>query len=223
MVGEKLDLGTGLYTVPLITNILKSNGRKVRYIFDKYYRDKLKNSSNHNYLLEVENYNAVNFQGLIEIKIFLTLKDFGIDYNTTFLAHKFLSKELETPYPFAHHELLISGSDILFEPKNEDVIIKANSSKQTAIRGVILPFCKKIQYNANKVAESYYPLGKTRKVIVDPNHQFGEPTISGTNILVQSLAQMNKAGDSIEFLASLYNIDNESVKDAIEFYHQSVA
>lgn len=220
MVGEKLELGAGIYTVSGISDILKIKRSKISHIFNYYYEEKLSKTSKHNYLLNIEGHKAVNFLGLIEIKIFYALKQEGIKYSTTSRAHRFLSKELDTPYPFAHNEILISGSDILFETTNED-LIKADESKQTAIRGIVLPFCKKIEYNSNRIAKTYYPLGKKKSIVVDPEHQFGEPTIKNTNVLVQSVAEMYNAGDSIELISSVYQLDDQTVKDAVFFYNQS--
>ena len=220
MISEKLELGAGIYTISGISDVLKINKNRISHIFNYYYDHKLKNSSNHKYLLDIEGHKAVNFLSLIEIKIFYTLRQHGINYTTTFKAHEFLSKELKTPYPFAHNEILISGSDILFELKSKD-LIKADKSKQTAIKGIVLPFCKKIEYSSRNIAKSYYPLGKDKAIVIDPEHQFGEPTIENTNILVQSVAEMYEAGDSLELISNIYNIDGQTIKDAVFFYNQS--
>ncbi|ASV30558.1 DUF433 domain-containing protein [Maribacter cobaltidurans] len=220
MVREKLELGAGIYTITSISDILKIKKNKISHIFNYYYNYKLEDSSNHKYLLDIEGHKAVNFLSLVEIKIFYTLREHGIKYPTTFKAHEFLSKELKTPYPFAHHEILISGSDILFELDSKD-LIKADESKQTAIKGIVLPFCKKIEYNSKNIAKSYYPLGKEKSIIIDPEHQFGEPTIKNTNILVQSVAEMYNAGDSKELISNIYNLNYETINDAISYYNQS--
>lgn len=220
MVAEKLELGAGIYTISGISDILKINRNKISHIFNYYYNYKLQNSSNHKYLLDIEGHKAVNFLSLIEIKIFYILRQHGLKYPKTFKAHEFLSKELKTPYPFAHYEILISGSDILFELDSKD-LIKADESKQTAIKGIVLPFCKKIEYSSKNVAKSYYPLGKEKSIIIDPEHQFGEPTIKNTNILVQSIAQMYNAGDSVDLISTIYQLDNEVIEDAVLYYNQS--
>lgn len=219
-VREKFELGTGIYTISGISDILKISKSKISHIFNYYYNYKLRNSSNHNYLIDIEGHKAVNFLGLVEMKIFYTLREYGINYPTTSKAHEFLSKELGTPYPFAHNEILISGSDILFELDSRD-LIKADEAKQTAIKGIVLPFCRKIEYNSKNIAKSYYPLGKDSAVVINPEHQFGEPTIKNTNILVQSIAEMYNAGDSLEFISNMYKIENRDVEDAVLFYNQS--
>ena len=59
------------------------------------------------------------------------------------------------------------------------------------------------------------PLGKSHNIVVDPHHGFGKPTISGTNITVASLLTLIRAGEKKEFVAALYDISLQSVKDVI--------
>ncbi|WP_442846678.1 DUF433 domain-containing protein [Leeuwenhoekiella sp. H156] len=217
---EIIDIGNGFYTISDIAGILSIPRTKVSYLVRKYWNGKIKNYRNHNFIYDIDGALSVNFQTLIELKVFYTLKEFGISYQKVFEVHKFLSEEINTNYPFAHSTLYASGSDILFEYRDK-TLIKADSAKQLAIRDIIEPFSQKIEYNSKKIAKAFYPLGKKHNVIVDPVHQFGEPTIKGTNILTSTIYQMYKDGDTIDLISEIYQIDNLSIKDAIEFHEKA--
>lgn len=43
------------------------------------------------------------------------------------------------------------------------------------------PFYKKIRFSNKNIAHKFYPLGIEKNVVVDPNHQVGQPIIDNTN------------------------------------------
>lgn len=213
---EILNLGSGFFTITDISNILKINRNKVSYLVRNYWKDKLSKRSDYKYLYETDKILALNFFALIEIKVFHVLLENGVSYKKSLIAHEFLSKKFDTPYPFAHHSFYRSGGDILFE-QGKDFIL-AEDTQQIAIKGIIEPFSEKIEYNHDNIAKAYYPLGRDKNVVVDPEHQFGEPVLLNTNILASTVYQMFKAGDSIHLISKSYSLDESSVLDAISFF-----
>jgi uncharacterized protein (DUF433 family) len=53
---------------------------------------------------------------------------------------------------------------------------------------------------------------------VDPKHQFGLPTIEGTNLRAETVYRMYLAGESKALIATLYELDTKQVNDAIGFF-----
>jgi uncharacterized protein (DUF433 family) len=213
---EILDLGSGFFTITDIAHILKIDRNKVSYLVRNYWKDRLSKRADYKYLFETDKVLALNFFALIEIKIFNVLRQNGVGYKKALKAHEFLSKKFKTPYPFAHHSFYQSGGDILFEHGND--FIQAEDTQQIAIRGIIEPFSEKIEYSSDNIAQAYYPLGKDRKIVVDPDHQFGEPVLLNTNILASTVYKMYKAGDSVNLISKSYNLDEHSINDAISFF-----
>ncbi len=82
---------------------------------------------------------------------------------------------------------------------------------------VLKEFISKVQFNNDRIAKKYYPLGKNKCVVVNPENQFGQPIIDGTNILTVTIYNLSKGGDSPEFIAKLYDITVNQVEDAIEY------
>lgn len=213
---EILDLGSGFFTISDISHILKIDRNKISYLVRNYWKDRLSTRADYKYLFETDKVLALNFFALIEIKIFYVLRQNGVAYKKALEAHEFLSRKFKTPYPFAHHSFYRSGGDILFEQGND--FVQAEDTQQIAIRGIIEPFSEKIEYSSDNIAKAYYPLGKDRKIVVDPDHQFGEPVLLDTNILASTVYKMYKAGDSINLISKSYNLDEHSVHDAISFF-----
>lgn len=78
-------------------------------------------------------------------------------------------------------------------------------------------YCHKIDFDNNSIAERFYPLGRMNKVVIDPHHQFGQPVIEGTNIYPDTIFHLYKAGEKISRILSLYNLNEQQVKDAIHY------
>src|ERR1035437_1051875 len=207
-------LGTGIYSASDAAKILRISNSKSRYWFKNYAQTKLLESIGYNYLFE--DTNAVPFLTLIEMYVFYSLKDeANMSTNNILRFHKIISKDLNTPYPFANCQIYASKRNMFYEVHN--LIKDASDLNQMFIEQFIIPFYKKISFNNENLAHKFHPLGKESSVIVDPEHQFGKPVIDGTNIITETLYDYYLGGDSIEFIASLYNIKPENVKDAIAF------
>ena len=71
--------------------------------------------------------------------------------------------------------------------------------------------------NKDLLASKFWLMGKKSSIVLDPERQLGLPVIGKTNILPQSLFNLYKGGESVQLIAALYNIDENSVKDAIKF------
>jgi uncharacterized protein (DUF433 family) len=130
-----------------------------------------------------------------------------------------ISKELNVPYPFATANLLTDGKRIWYEFK--DCIVNADGSRQTNFVQFIKSFAEKIEFNADKIAERFWPAGKESVVVVDPHHQFGQPIIEGTNINTEVIFSLYESGEPINTIGILYDITEKEVRDVIRFYNKA--
>jgi uncharacterized protein (DUF433 family) len=159
---------------------------------------------------------AFNFLTLIEFYVFYQLKDAGVKTKEILAAHERLSAKLKTSFPFASTTLLTDGGKILFETEG-GAIVDTEPTFQYNLREIIQPFCKKIEFSEERIAKRFYPLGKEKNIVVDPHHQFGQPTITGTNILPNTVFSYYKGGEPIEFISNIFEISKQQVKDAVEY------
>ena len=59
------------------------------------------------------------------------------------------------------------------------------------------------------------PAGPTSPVVIDPEHRFGSPTVSG--IPTETLDEMVREGDSIESVADGYALSLDDVVAALDY------
>jgi len=208
-------IGHGIYTAADASRILKIPYPKANYWFNYYAKQKLSNTTDYIYHFEVKNIIAVNFLTLIEMYVFYALKEKGVRTSKIIEAHTAMSDLLQTAYPFAKEDIYVNNKSLLFG--SDDQLITADKNLQIVIVQVLKTFISKVHFNDDRVAKKFYPLGKEKCVVVNPENQFGQPVIDGTNILAETIYNLSRGGDSHEYIAKLYDITANQVSDAIEF------
>ena len=76
----------------------------------------------------------------------------------------------------------------------------------------------RVSYGENQLAIKYFPLEQSKNVAVDPQHQFGDPVVNGTNIKTKSIYSLHLAGETDKKISNLYDIPVKKVRDAIKFH-----
>jgi uncharacterized protein (DUF433 family) len=212
-------LAGGIYTLPDVSMILRLPLRRVKRWLNEYWEADFSQTSKIKYSFGVGGDRAINFYTLIEFYAFYELRSRGFSSSKISAVHGLISKVLKTPYPFANSKLLTDPKAklVIFHNQNDD-IISADKKLQTHIKEAVSLVFKKIEFGSDRLPERFWPIGKNKKVVIDPHHQFGQPIVYGTNIKAVTIYQMNKAGDSMDFIAGLYNINKSQVRDAIAFF-----
>lgn len=209
----------GIYTIPDIARILELPYSKIQYWINEYWSKEFVSGSK-NYISGMSKDRFTNFHTLIEFYTFSQLRIHGVSVKNILNAHKIISEQLNTLYPFATSTILTDGKKVFFSTDNEESIIHADISLQFTITSIIKLFCDKIDFH-NDLAYRFWPKGKSKSVVIDPEHQFGQPIIADTNVLAETLFLLNKGGESIKFLSNLYDLPKKKIVDAIEFYKKA--
>lgn len=215
---NKLALGNGIYTMPDIAQILRIPNYKVNRWVKKYWDGRFGKAYEEKYSWTIDLTKAISFHSLVELYTFYHLSEAGVKTQKILVAHQELADEFSTPFPFAKAKILdclsTDGLDIYF--RSEDFIYTVDGTKQLNLEFIKL-FFKKLDFDDDSLASRLWPLGKDKSIVCDPKRQFGQPIVSGTNIFPETLAGLFQAGDSIACIASLYELEEKKVEDAIEY------
>ncbi len=206
--------GMGIYTISDASEILRIPKAKIRYWFNRYVGGEFKKLNRDGYFYDSGDVLAVNFLTLIETYVFYHLKEKGVPTNKIIEAHQILSNFHQTPYPFALKKFLCSGQDLLHEIDGD--IISLDNRRQYALADIILHFSENIDFSED-FASKYYPRGRDNSVVINPQNQYGSPIIDGTNIKISTIHSLYDGGEDPKFIASLFEIDERKVLDAIDF------
>jgi uncharacterized protein (DUF433 family) len=203
-------LGEGIFLTKDVATILRLPYSKVRHLMNSYW---------HAHSFGDEKNKAINFHALIEFYTFYKLREKGVAASEIKKAHTILGRDLGVKYPFALSGIKTDGKKLWYEQLGN--IIKVDGKKQYDIKEFIDEFLQKIDFGKNNIAERFYPLTNSRKVVVDPKHQFGQPTVSGRNITTSAIRKLHEGGETIRNISTLYDLKQSQVVDALNFYKRT--
>lgn len=214
---EQPRLGEGIYTSSDIANILKIHKNRARYLINEYLNNKFKVQQQFQYRIEVNGNFAINFHALIEIFVFEKLRGLKVSSKRITKFHDRVSEIYKSPYPFALTEFLVSGKDLYF--KNQENWVTGDEYLQLGLKDIVEELGDKIQYDdETNLAAQYYPLGKSKSIVVDPEYRFGQPIIKDTSLMVENVYDLYLAEEKkIEYVAALYDITKQQMQDVIEY------
>jgi uncharacterized protein (DUF433 family) len=214
------ELGGGIFLISDISTILHLPYPKVRRWIIEFW-DKRFGKQSGFYSFGEPGSLSVNFYTFIEFAVFAELRKEGISSQRIQKYYQSLGKKLQTKYPFAHYRISTDGKNLWYE--QFDNLVRLDGKDQFDFKPIIQGFLKKIEFGEDKLAKRFFPLGgKSKNVVIDPNHQFGQPTIAGTNLKTKTIYNLYKAGERSEDISDLYNISLKKVKDAI-YFHKNAA
>lgn len=215
---NELALGNGIYTVSEIGDILRIPYQKVHRWLNKYWDGELGAKFQRSYSWTVDNSKAVGFHTLIEFYVMMQLSEAGVKTREILKAHKELSQLSNSSSPFAQKNVLknmgTDGKRVFFRIGKQTVAL--DGTKQFNFDFVKL-FFKNLDFGSDLMAERFWPLGRKKSILVDPERKFGHPVIEGTNIYPETIYNLHLAGENQKYIAFLYEITPKQVKDAIEY------
>jgi uncharacterized protein (DUF433 family) len=135
------------------------------------------------------------------------------------------SEALQTSQPFASGRLYTERSPLLASNRDKDGASSSSAvleSQRQAIESVLTSLASQLDCAEDGTICGYWPLGKGRRVVLDPARAFGQPIDSVSGVPTRALAGMSSAGEPIEKVARWYRVDPEAVRDAVLF-EQSLA
>ncbi|MBL0126831.1 MAG: DUF433 domain-containing protein [Flavobacteriales bacterium] len=215
-------LGLGAFSVPDIALILRLPQGKVRRMLNQVWDERLgKALFGDTFSITIGDQKFVNFHVMIELFVYFELREIGASAQRILKARNAMRTHMGTEHPFATATLLSHGKKIWYEYLGD--VIDADGTRQSNFVDMVRDYAKNIDFNADKIAERYWPMGRHHQVVVDPLHQFGMPTIAGTNINTHTLRSMFRSGETPEVLSGLFNLPLSSVQDAINFHGRELA
>jgi uncharacterized protein (DUF433 family) len=161
---------------------------------------------------------ALDFADLAEILFLQRFLTLGVSWKTIRIAVDRVREMIGMAHPFSHKRFTTDGKSILAEVAREeqDHILLNLVSDQIEFEELIEKhFLAEIDFGRGDTPRRWFPLGKARQVVVDPNRFFGAPFAqrSPTAALWGSFS----AEQSFELVAEMYDVAIDAVLDAVEY------
>lgn len=215
---NKPKIGLGIYTASEIAQILRIPYRTVYTWMNKYWDGKLGQNYGSNYSWVKDGSRSVSFHTFIEFYVMMRFSEAGVKPKQVIAAHKELVKMYKTAFPFARKEVLkgikSDGKHVYLKTKKG--IIELNGTKQFNLDLIQLFFIN-LEFDDDNLASKFWPIGKKKSILVDPQRRFGHPVIDGKNIFPEVIFNHFKAGDPVAYIAHVYKISEKEVNNALEY------
>src|SRR5690554_3886386 len=166
---DNLKIGAGVYTVPEISKILRLPYNKVHRWVRTYWEKEFGEVYTHEYSWEVAGSRAFNFHAFVEFYVMMEMSEAGVKPQKILKAHGELNEMYQTSFPFALKEVLgniqTDGKTIYFNTGKG--VVSLNGTKQFNLQFINL-FFKKLDFDNNSLAKRFWPLGKDKSILMDP-------------------------------------------------------
>jgi len=215
-------IGLGLYSIPeasAYTGIKKSSIR--RWLIG--YKDR--RAQFHAGLwtspLADEEFEAITFGDLLELRFVHAFREHGVSLQAIRLAAEHARGYFESAYPFTCQRFQTDGRSIFAEVKEEtgDETLVDLVKRQNVFSQIIKPsLYRGIEYGEHGTARRWYPMARSRKVVLDPQVAFGRPVVSESSVPTEILFQswLNE-GENTQMVARLFEVKADEVDAAIRF------
>lgn len=217
-------LGVGIYTVPEAAQLTKIPADSIkRWLWG--YRSRSKNglvsvrSPLWNPQIPVIDHSrALGFRDLVEIQFVAHFKKSGISLQSIRKTIGRATEMVEQSYPLSSTKFKTDGKRILADVLDEQerrLVFDLYTGQ------LLLSFMWDRLYDALEYSEydellRWWPLGKNRRVLIDPRRSFGRP-ITPEGVPTFVLAGSLGAEKSIENVAHWYKVNPDSVRYADEY------
>ena len=225
MGGRLKFIGEGIYTIPEASRLVGVHNQSIyRWLFggslSNYQRANTHSQPviQHKYDI-LANVANLSFADLIQIRFIHYFRSCNISLQTIRTAAKNAACLLESPHPFCSARFKTDGQSILAEIEAMDGCCTLLDLKQMqqVFKEVISPFLRELEYKEDFVAKWWHDQGKG-KVVIDPQINFGQPTLAEEGVPTQPVFQAFRAcGDSFQKAASWFEIPESSVQIAVAF------
>lgn len=151
------------------------------------------------------------FLDVISLYVISELRRNGVSFREIRRGSEYLTRKLNTSYPFAHKRLATAGEAFLAEIEEWlDVGKHGQHAFQITIQDVLQP----IDYGGEELATIWRP---AEGVWVNPLVQAGAPCIDGTRVPTRLIADLTTAGENPMDLAEDFALNVSQINDAVAY------
>lgn len=218
-------LGKGIYPVSFASRLTGIPSRSIRRWLLGYSRRTKGTTRTYAPVLEdelglIEGRLFLSFLDLIEVQFLEAFLRHGVRWTTIREAATNARELLGTTHPFSTKRFSTDGKRILVSSTEgiEDRNLMDLIDSQLEIVELVEPLLRgAIEFSNYDLASRWWPMGRDKQIVIDPRYSFGKPVVSQSRIPTDVLTATYKATESIEEVADWYEVDVESVRQAIEY------
>ncbi len=223
-------VGLGLYAIPEASRLTSVPGRTIRrWICGYSYRYRGENMHSDPIwpgdIAPSDGTQALSFRDLVELRFIHAFRSAGVSWRTIRVGTEKARVLFETDHPFSTNRFRTDGRELFAElgtTEHESSLLEITKS-QHVFAQLISPFFKELDFSDQDEPLRWWPVAGRRRVVLDPERQFGQPIVSQEGVPTQSIAMAYSRSQSVPEVADWYEISRQSVRAAVAFEKQLVA
>jgi uncharacterized protein (DUF433 family) len=217
--------GIGLYTFREASRFTRAQPREIRRWLRGYefnYRGE-QHASAPLWNPEIELSEAIGFRDLLELRLVKHFVSNGVHLTLVRTAIETARKEFGTDYPLTAHRFLTDGRRIFHEAfetaSSQASPLRDLVAHQYVLDDVVRPsLYAGIEYRqGGKQAQRWYPMQRTKAVVLDPQIAFGKPVLADYGIPVDAIAAAVAVEKSEARVARIFEIPRSAVSIAVRY------
>ncbi|MGA8658847.1 MAG: DUF433 domain-containing protein [Chthoniobacterales bacterium] len=214
-------IGRGIYTVPDAARLSKVTPRRIRYWLQRQESESSPPTARHALWTgehaPIDDKVVLGFLDLQEVRFVDAFLKAGVSWRFLRRAHEIAKSRYQTQHPFCIRKFATDGKqiiDLLGQAEGmdwEEIVLG-----QRVFPVVVAPFLRDLEFSNNQIAR-WWPLGPERRVVLDPNRQFGQPIIFKAGVPTEVLYLAVKNATPKDQVARWFEVEREDIEDAVEF------
>ena len=162
----------------------------------------------------------LSFANLIEAHVLRSLRtEHGVPVKALRSALAYAEKTLGIDRLLLRPELRAEAGKVFLDRYGE--LIELSASGQLAMRQLFDEHLKRVEWDASKFPVRLYPFlsaaspSEERPIVIDPHIAFGRPVVERKGISTSAIAERIDAGESVEDVATDYDLGPSEIEQAI--------
>ena len=164
---------------------------------------------------------------MLEVRFVQFFRKEGVSWNVIKRAAECAAEIIHDSHPFSTKAFKTDGRRIfadIIQATGEKSLIDL-AARQYEFPSVVEPFLfQGVEFADIGIAPiRWWPLGKNRRVAIDPKRSFGQPICLPEAVPTSVLAKAYKAEGSVDAVAKWFMVHPKSVDDAVAFENKLAA
>jgi uncharacterized protein (DUF433 family) len=169
---------------------------------------------------------GITFHDLLEVRFVLAFRKHGVSLQTIRCASSYARELFNHPYPFTCKRFQTDGRTIFATALNEtgETELLDMVKHQYAFSQIIeASLYRGIEFGDDELASKWYPLARSKSVVLDPKIAFGKPIVTDGHIRTSILYDAFRAEGSERLVSRFYEVSVSAVEAAIKFEERLAA
>ncbi len=163
---------------------------------------------------------SLSFVNLVEAHVLDAIRrEHNIPLPKVRVALDYVKRRFDSPHPLADQKFQTDGAALFVARFGQ--LIAVTEAGQLAMKEMLAAHLRRLEHDADGLAARLFPFTRKRQpdepkiIVIDPWVSFGRPTIIGTGVATDIIAERYKAGESIDELAHDYGCERGHVEEAV--------